>query len=279
MTKTILITGATDGIGLLTAEKLAAHGHTVLLHGRSTDKLAAAARQVGGNPRTYQADLSKMSDVIAMADAVLADYPVLDVLINNAGVLKTPVAETEAGRDIRFEVNTLAPYVLTRKLLPILPKSGRVINLSSAAQAPVDVAAMSRFKPMGDMDAYAQSKLAITIWSAELAKELPDGPVVVAVNPGSLLASKMVKEGFGIAGNDLSQGADILIRASLDDSFADASGTYFDNDSGRFAPRMPRRRIRRMPARSWRLWPSLPARSETSPQDCHLTTCRAVHAA
>ena len=85
------------------------------------------------------------------------------------------------------------------------------------------------------MAAYAQSKLAITIWSAELAREMPDGPVFVAVNPGSLLATKMVKEGFGIDGKDLNIGADILVTASLSDAFATASGQYFDNDSGVFA--------------------------------------------
>ncbi|MEX3014220.1 SDR family NAD(P)-dependent oxidoreductase [Gymnodinialimonas hymeniacidonis] len=236
MTKTILITGATDGIGLLTAQKLGALGHKVLLHGRSADKLAKAAAQVHGKPSTYQADLSKMGDVRAMAEAVLSDHERLDVLINNAGVLKTPHAKTAAGRDIRFDVNTIAPYILTRALLPIIPKAGRVVNLSSAAQAPVDVDGMTVFQPMGDMEAYAQSKLAITIWSAEMAKDLPQGPVVVSVNPGSLLASKMVKEGFGVAGNDLSIGADILVAASTGSDFANASGKYFDNDSGRFAP-------------------------------------------
>ncbi|MEM7598288.1 MAG: SDR family NAD(P)-dependent oxidoreductase [Pseudomonadota bacterium] len=235
MSKTILVTGATDGIGLLTARKLATAGHTVLLHGRSDTKLAAAAAEVGGNAQTYRADLSVMGDVVAMADAVLADHGHLDALINNAGILKTPMAETEAGRDIRFDVNTIAPYILTQKLLPIIAADGRVVNLSSAAQAPVDVSAMEQYRAMGDMDAYAQSKLAITIWTAEMAKAMPDGPVFVAVNPGSLLASKMVKEGFGIAGNDLSIGADILVRAATSPEFADASGRYFDNDSGRFA--------------------------------------------
>lgn len=110
------------------------------------------------------------------------------------------------------------------------------MNLSSAAQAAVDVSAMAGQGALDDFAAYAQSKLAITIWTQELAKSLPDGPVVVAVNPGSLLASKMVKEGFGVAGNDLSIGADILIRASLRDEFANASGKYFDNDAGTFAP-------------------------------------------
>lgn len=236
MTKTILITGATDGIGLLTAQKLAADGHHVLLHGRNAAKLAQAAAKVGGTAETFLADMSRMGDVRAMADAILAKHDRLDVLINNAGIMKSPETRTEADRDIRFDVNTIAPYLLTRRLLPIIPADGRVVNLSSAAQAAVDVDALLQFRPMDDMDAYAQSKLAITIWSAELAKSMPDGPVFVAVNPGSLLASKMVKEGFGIAGNDLNVGADILIRAALSDAFTDASGRYFDNDSGRFAP-------------------------------------------
>lgn len=84
------------------------------------------------------------------------------------------------------------------------------------------------------MDAYAQSKLAITMWSRELANK-PDAPIIIAVNPGSMLGSKMVKEGFGVAGGDLGIGADILSRAALDDEFTEASGQYFDNDSGRFA--------------------------------------------
>ena len=94
---------------------------------------------------------------------------------------------------------------------------------------------MAGHKQLADMDAYAQSKLAITIWTREMAAALPDGPMVVAVNPGSLLASKMVKDGFGIAGNDLSIGADILCDAALGERFAEKSGAYFGNDAGRFA--------------------------------------------
>lgn len=236
MTKTILITGATDGIGLLTAKTLAAQGHVILLHGRNADKLAAAAAEVGGTHETYLADLTRLADVTAMADQILARHSNLDVLINNAGVLKAAETRTPDGLDIRFLVNTFAPYVLTKRLLAIIPKTGRVVNLSSAAQAPVDLAAMAGRGRLGDMEAYAQSKLAITVWSREMAKILPDGPVIVAVNPGSLLASKMVKEGFGIAGNDLAIGATVLCETALGASFADASGKYFDNDAGQFAP-------------------------------------------
>lgn len=233
MQKTILITGATDGIGRLTARKLAAEGHKLLLHGRSEERLAEVAGETGGAP-TFCADFSRMDEVAAMAEAVVTSHDHLDVLINNAGILGTPETKTEAGRDIRFEVNTLAPYLLTKRLLPIMPRDGRVVNLSSAAQAPVDVSAMMHFKPMDAMAAYAQSKLAITIWSAAMARAFPGGPVFVAVNPGSLLATKMVKQGFGIDGKDLNIGADILVRASLSAEFASATGKYFDNDSGVF---------------------------------------------
>lgn len=235
MSKTILITGSTDGIGLLTAKTLAAQGHKILLHGRSQSKLAAAMAEVGGNAETYVADLSNMADVTALAAAISERHDRLDVLINNAGVYKVQQPRTPEGNDVRFVVNTFAPWVLTRLLLPIIPQDGRIVNLSSAAQAAVDVNAMAGQGALDDFGAYAQSKLAITIWTRELAKQLPDGPVIVAVNPGSLLASKMVKEGFGVAGNDLSIGADILIRASLSDEFSAATGKYFDNDSGGFA--------------------------------------------
>ena len=235
MTKTILITGATDGIGQLTAKKLAAAGHCVLLHGRSPEKLEATARDIGGTTETYIADLSDISAVKALAAEILSKHDRLDVLINNAGVLKAPHPVLDNGLDIRFVVNTFAPYLLTELLLPIIPAAGRVVNLSSAAQARVNLDAMAGNDRLADMDAYAQSKLAITIWTQEMAGRLPNGPVVVSVNPGSLLASKMVKEGFGIAGSDLNQGADILIDAALGDRFAARSGAYFDNDSGAFA--------------------------------------------
>lgn len=235
MAKTILITGATDGIGLLTAQKLAADGHKVLLHGRNAEKLAKATDAVQGDVEGFLADLADLSAVSNMAQAVLSKHDCLDVLINNAGVLKTPRPVLEDGVDVRFMVNTFAPYLLTQRLLPIIPKTGRIVNLSSAAQAPVDPRAMLGKAKLTDMSAYSQSKLAITIWTRELAKSLADGPLVVAVNPGSLLASKMVKEGFGIAGNDLSIGADILVEAALGARFADANGAYFDNDSGQFS--------------------------------------------
>ena len=237
MPKTLLITGSTDGIGLETARQLLQDGHTVLIHGRSQAKLDAAEAELSGagDVHAYLADLSDISQVEALAAAVAADHKSLDVLVNNAGIFKTPKPVTADGLDVRFVVNTLAPYLLTRRLLPLLGNEGRVVNLSSAAQAPVDLNALSGQGSLDDMSAYAQSKLAITMWSRTMADELPEGPAIIALNPGSLLGSKMVKEGFGVAGGDLSIGADIIARASLSAEFANASGKYFDNDSGRFA--------------------------------------------
>ena len=245
MQNTILITGSTDGIGQATAKKLLAMGHRVLLHGRNLEKLkrveaSLSPLSASGSLESYTADLSQMDQVEGLAKAVREKHDALDVLINNAGVFKTPVAFTKEGLDVRFAVNTFAPYLLTKLLLPLLGPSGRVINLSSAAQSPVHLKALDGRLSLSAMEAYAQSKLAITMWSRHLALALgKKGPVIVAVNPGSLLGSKMVKEGFGVAGGDLGIGADILTRAALNDEFADAPGKYFDNDAGRFGPPHP----------------------------------------
>lgn len=245
MKKTILLTGATDGIGLLTAKKLLALGHNVLLHGRNGQKLADVAQSLAliperGDIDSYVADLSVLADVEVLASAVSAKYQKIDVLINNAGVFKMSDAINAQGVDARFIVNTIAPFLLTKRLLPLLDKDARVVNLSSAAQSPVDLTALAAKHHLSDNMAYAQSKLALTMWSFELAKQLGHtGPAIIAVNPKSLLATNMVKEAYGIAGSDLSVGADILVRSALSAEFAGATGTYFDNDIAQFSDPHP----------------------------------------
>ncbi len=245
MQKTILITGSTDGIGLETAKMLVASGHKVLLHGRNPTKLEDAEKMLcalpgDGRVESYPADLSRMANVEALAQAVAKKQDALDVLINNAGVYSAPEHVTQDGLDIRFSVNTVAPYLLTQRLMPLLGKFGRVINLSSAAQASVDPAAVAGHRQLSDSEAYAQSKLALTTWSRHMALSRKEkGPIIIAINPGSLLGSKMVKEAFGVAGGDIRIGAKILTRAALSNEFAAASGQYFDNDSGDFAAPHP----------------------------------------
>ena len=245
MPKKILITGSTDGIGLETAKTLISQGHQVLLHGRNPDKLNQVVKilsqfSADGNIESYLADLSDMHTVRKLSDQVIARHDHLDILINNAGVLKSSNTVTRDDLDVRLAVNTLAPYYLTQQLFPIINRSGRIINLSSAAQSPVNLNAVVKHVPMPDMDAYSQSKLAITMWSIEMGRALKNnGPTIVAVNPGSLLATKMVKEGFGFEGHDIRIGADILVRAALSDEFDHATGRYFDNDTGQFAEPHP----------------------------------------
>ena len=142
---------------------------------------------------------------------------------------------TEDGLYVRFIVNTIAPYLLATRLKDMLGPHGRIINLSSAAQTPVDLDALVGRRPgLADMNAYAQSKQAIKQWTRVLADRWGrTGPFLLSVNPGSLLASKMVREGFGVAGNDIGIGVDILRRAALGDEFAVASGGYVDNDAKR----------------------------------------------
>jgi NAD(P)-dependent dehydrogenase (short-subunit alcohol dehydrogenase family) len=241
--KNILITGSTDGIGLETAKMLLEQGHYLLLHGRNPQKLERVKTELSamGKVESYLADLSDLGAVKNLAKSVADKHQTLDVLINNAGIYKTPAAVTSDGLDIRFAVNAIAPYLLTKALLPRLGRESRVVNLSSAAQAPVNLQALAgKIGEMGAMAAYSQSKLAIIMWSFAMATSLGKvGPIIVAVNPGSLLGSKMVKEGFGVAGNDIGIGANILTRIALSDEFADASGKYFDNDRKKFAEPHP----------------------------------------
>ncbi|MEM6731289.1 MAG: SDR family NAD(P)-dependent oxidoreductase [Myxococcota bacterium] len=242
MTKTILVTGATDGIGLATATRFAEDGHHVLIHGRNARKAEVVARDLeasAGSTHVYIGDFSRIDEVERLAADIGREHERLDVLINNAGIFKTSEPTTPAGLDVRFVVNTLAPYVLTERLLPLLGATGRVVNLSSAAQAPVDLRALSGATRLSDMDAYAQSKLALTMWSRNMGLAHKNGPTVVAVNPGSLLATKMVKEAFGQSRGGVEVGADILYRAAVSDEFADANGLYFDNDVGRFSDPHP----------------------------------------
>ena len=241
MQNTILITGATAGIGLETAKQLVTGGHHVLVHGRNKNALnelesLLSGIQSDGSATAYLADLSNLDEVKSLANNITDNHKKIDVLINNAGIFKTPYVTTADGLDVRFVVNTLAPYLLTKLLLPTMDSSGRVVNLSSAAQDTVNLQALNGKVQLDDMPAYAQSKLAITMWSRSMAQNLGNnGPSFYAINPGSLLATKMVKDAFGMDGKDIGIGVDILMRASLSEEFDNASGQYFDNDIGAFS--------------------------------------------
>lgn len=245
MKKTVLITGATDGIGLATAKMMVAQGHDVLIHGRNALKLAATEAELLALPgakfvKRYQADFSDLSQVVALANNLKSEHAIIDILINNAGVFKTAETKTPEGLDVRFVVNTIAPYLFTKALMPLLGSTTRVLNLSSAAQATVNLKALQGLAQLSDMEAYAQSKLAIASWTKTMAIKSFESassakPIYFAVNPGSLLASKMVKEGFGVAGADITIGASILCDLATSEDYISHSGQYFDNDAGEFS--------------------------------------------
>ena len=244
--KVVLITGAAHRIGATTARMLHAEGMNILLHYRHSREAAEALQAELNNIRPdsvslLQADLHDTPGLPDLIENAIKVWGQLDVLINNAGILRTSDPITEEGLDVRFAVNTIAPYLITKRLLPLMGASGRIINLSSAAQSPVNLDALTgRVSLSDELEAYAQSKLAITAWSRVMAlSSKGDSPAIIAVNPGSLLGTKMVKEGFGMAGSDIRIGAEILIRAALSDEFATASGKYFDNDSGQFSSPHP----------------------------------------
>lgn len=258
MKKNILITGSTDGIGKLAATKLAQLGHNVYFHGRDAGKLAdviaevkAAATQADQQISIdgFVADFSQLSDVKSMANAVINKFTAaglhLDVLINNAGVFKVSNSQTEAGLDVRFVVNYFAPYLLTQALLPIMRAPevkdsnntssdslpARIVNLSSAAQQTVSAQALAGQKGLSDQDAYAQSKLALTMWSMALAEQVAANNInVIAVNPGSLLNTRMANDAYGQHWSSADKGANILVALAADDEFAHQTGQYFDND-------------------------------------------------
>lgn len=142
---------------------------------------------------------------------------------------------------MRMAVNTLAPFILTKRLLALLGPSGRVINVASAAQSPVQLKALAGDLCLDDGAAYAQSKLALIQWTNALARQIPatERPMLVSVNPGSLLGTKMVKDAFGMVGKDIQIGARILTDLALTIPATDADGAYFDNDIGRFGPPHP----------------------------------------
>lgn len=249
MNKTIVITGSTDGIGKLTALSLAKKGHTIYVHGRSEAKVNAVIVEINkatnnSNIKGFVADFSDLDAVSKMAEYIIKEVPKIDILINNAGIFKSESTLTKDGLDFRIVVNYLAPYVLTNAILENIKqsKAPRIINLSSAAQAPISEAVLRGKEQVSENDSYAQSKLALTMWSVYLAKQEPK-ITVIAVNPGSLLNTKMAKEAFGDYWSPAEKGVAVLCDLAISETYNNDSGQYFDNDKGElkgyFSPAHP----------------------------------------
>ena len=239
--KTILITGATDGVGKLVAQRLAGAGARVLLHGRSAEKGAAVLaeiRAITGKDKLdyFRADFAALDEVRAMADAVAARHERIDILINNAGIgggVKGAMRRETSrdGHELRFAVNYLAPFLLTHRLLPTLRRSApaRIVNVASAGQYPLDFDDIMLERGYEGMRAYRQSKLAQIMFTADLATELGDAGVTVnSLHPATLMNTRMVFESFGHAMSTVEEGADAILYVATSPDLDGKTGLYFD---------------------------------------------------
>jgi NAD(P)-dependent dehydrogenase (short-subunit alcohol dehydrogenase family) len=240
MQQTVLITGATDGLGLGVAEALAAQGLHLILHGRNPEKLeSVASRLRSESPAatidTEVSDFQSLGDVDQMASRVLSAYPSLQVLINNAGIgsgfANRQRAVTIDGIEARFAINYLAGYHLTRRLLPLLLRStpARIVNVASLGQVPLDFDNLQLDRDFDGGRAYDQSKLAQVMNTFDLAEELVDAGVTVnALHPASLMPTALAIEGWGQVIDRLEDGVAATVRLAVDNSLAGVSGRFFN---------------------------------------------------
>jgi NAD(P)-dependent dehydrogenase (short-subunit alcohol dehydrogenase family) len=238
--QTILISGATDGLGKSVAAELAASGATLLLHGRDDRKGADTVREIQrrtGNARVQwcRADLSSLRETADLAERVADEHGRLDVLVNNAGIgYATPGAEgrreSQDGYELRFAVNYLAPYLLTRRLVPLLLRSApaRVVNVASVGQAAIDFADLMQERDYDGVRAYRQSKLALIMFTFDLAAELAGSGVTSnCLHPATFMPTKMVA-GQIQPQSSVQEGVLATMRLIVSPALEDVTGRYYE---------------------------------------------------
>jgi NAD(P)-dependent dehydrogenase (short-subunit alcohol dehydrogenase family) len=233
-TMTILITGATSGLGRHVANVLSDLGATVLVHGRDRDRLDNLLNELGRSARGYQADFASLAEVRRLADQVLADHDEVDALINNAGVgfgIRDGRREvSQDGYELRFAVNYLAPVLLTRLLLPLLCDSApsRIINVGSIGQTELDFTDLGSEREYTGMDAYRRSKLALVAHTFDLADNLRNtGVLVNCVHPATFMDTPMVRDEDRAPLTTVAEGANAVLRLMKEET---NSGRFFDGN-------------------------------------------------
>jgi len=217
---TVLVTGATDGLGRVVARDVAARGLDVLVHGRSSERAGAVAGEIGA-AGVQLADFSVLDDVRALAEAL----PHVDVLVNNAGLISEERIVTGDGIELTFQVNYLAPFLLTTRLLDRDPPR-RVVHVASAGQERPRFGDLMLEHGYDEWIAYRQSKLAQIMFSFECARRFPDVQSV-ALHPATFMDTKMVRSRVGRPANTVQTGADATVRLAAG-SDLDVQGRYFD---------------------------------------------------
>jgi NAD(P)-dependent dehydrogenase (short-subunit alcohol dehydrogenase family) len=237
--KTILITGSTDGVGRHVALALATVGATVLIHGRNRERaesLLGEIRKRGNNAAAfYQADLSSLAEVRELAARIRKEHERLDALINNAGIgSRSGGAQRRTsteGYELRFAVNYLAGFLLTRLLLPLIVASApaRIVNVASAGQYPIDFEDVMLTRGYDGGRAYAQSKLAQVMFTVDLAHELEGSGVTVnCLHPDTYMDTTMVREGGISPISTVDEGAAAILNLVRSPALEGRSGLYFD---------------------------------------------------
>lgn len=247
----IVVTGSTEGIGWQTALELLRLGHEVVVHGRSEARAVEAAAKLAEAsgkpaPATCFADLASMKQVRAMGASLLERFERVDVLINNAGVFATRRVETEDGFELTVAVNHLSHFLLTHLLLPALRQSdqGRVVHVASGVHGSgrVDLDDLQMRERWDGYEAYASSKLMNVLFSNELARRLHDTRITSnSLHPG-VIATKLLRAGFGGGGASAERGARTSVLCATDPALADVTGAYFSD--GRRVEPSPRSRDR-----------------------------------
>jgi NAD(P)-dependent dehydrogenase (short-subunit alcohol dehydrogenase family) len=232
--QTVLVTGATDGLGKALATELARAGATVLVHGRDNDRGHATLAEItkatsSDRLRWYRADLAHLDQVRDLAAAVAADSPRLDALVSNAGIGTSPGGRQESaeGIELRFAVNYLAGYLLTRLLLPTLRSSApaRIVQVSSAGQAPIDFDDVMLTGSYSGGQAYCQSKLAQIMFTLDLADELAGtGVTATALHPATYMPTKIVAHPV----STLQSGVDATLRLVIGPTLEGITGRYYN---------------------------------------------------
>jgi NAD(P)-dependent dehydrogenase (short-subunit alcohol dehydrogenase family) len=264
---TVLVTGATDGLGKAVATELASAGATVLVHGRDdargeqtlTEIRARAGSEALG---WYRADFASLREVRELASRVSHEQERLDVLVNNAGIgSNLPGGEqrlqSEDGYELRFAVNYLAPFLLTRLLEPLLVASApaRTVNVTSAGQAPIDFEDVMLERRYSGVQAYCQSKLALVMLTLDTAERLRDARVTAnCLHPGTYMPTKMVRASRAGTVDSLETGVRSTMHLITAPELDGVTGRYFDRLSesralGQAYDDAARRRLRELSER------------------------------